>query len=34
MLVQTELLLPDEGSGEDETGAQLQALPDCVLISE
>lgn len=34
MLAQTELLLPDEGSGEDETGAQLQALPDCVLISE
>lgn len=35
MLAQTELLLlPDEGSGEDETGAQLQALPDCVIISE
>lgn len=34
MLAQTELPLPDEGSGEEETGAQLQALPDCVLISE
>lgn len=34
MLAQTELLLPDEGSVEEETGAQLQALPDCVLISE
>lgn len=34
MLAQTELPLPDEGSREEETGAQLQALSDCVLISE